>query len=141
MLVKLVVILISYLASVVAATLTALLILTGASIAQGNTQGLGSALFDMLEIIVPGMALVLVFAAVPFLLSLVVLHVLKWQSWLAHAVAGAVVSLAAYMIFIPQIVADPTALLDIWFIPLAGAVGGFAYWYARQGLMRTMVER
>ncbi|WEK03332.1 MAG: hypothetical protein P0Y65_14160 [Candidatus Devosia phytovorans] len=134
---RLLAILLSYLGAVLAATLGALVLLIGISLAEGRFADFGQAILDIFEIIGPAFLLVLVLAAVPFVCCVLVLHYLHQKSWLAHVAAGAVVSLAAFFIFAGGLF-DPGILLEIWYMPVAGAIGGFAYWLCRYRLLREM---
>lgn len=130
---------ISYLVAVAAATATALGILAGTSLANGRSEHVGETLLGVFQLAGPALLIVLVLAAIPFVLCLLVLHFLDQDSWLAHVLAGGLVSLLAFFFFMGSLV-DPGVFLEIWYIPVAGAVGGFAYWLSRHRWLREMTR-
>jgi hypothetical protein len=102
---------------------------------------LGSSLGELGSTFLPATLLVLVFAVVPFALAIGVLHAIKRTGWLAHTLAGLLVSLAAQFIMSPGLVVRPSAVVDNWPIPLAGAVAGLVYWLVFQALDRRFPRR
>lgn len=130
---------ISYLASVLAATATALGLLVGMSLADSRSPDIGDTLVSLFQLAGPALLIVLVLAAIPFVICLLVLHFLDQDSWLAHVLAGSLVSLLAFFGFAGGAF-DPRIFLEIWYIPVAGAVGGFAYWLCRHRWLREMTR-
>lgn len=130
-------IVLSYLASAFAATGSALLLLIGKSVVEGKIGTLGEALRDVLDIVFPALVIVTASAAIPFACCIVLLHFLRQKSMLAHGVAGAVVSLAAFLVFTGGAV-HLSILLEGWYIPVAGTLGGLAYWLCRYRFFRHM---
>lgn len=130
-------ILVSYLVSALAATGAALLLLTAKSVVEGRSSTLGQALLDVSQIGGPALLIVAVTAAIPFVCCIVLLHVLRQKSPLAHGVAGALVSLVALFVLSGGPL-HPSVLGESWYIPVAGGLGGLAYWLCRYQVLRYM---
>lgn len=89
---------------------------------------IGSNRADFASFLIGATLLVLVFALAPFALALYILQAIRRTGWLAHGVAGLLVSLAAQLIMSPAMLLHPGAILDSWQLLVGGGVAGIVYW-------------
>jgi hypothetical protein len=77
----------------------------------------------------------------PFLVAITVLRWRRLNGWLAHVVAGTLVSLVA--LFTIGLGFSPTlgAFLDAWPIILTGGVAGFIFWATYGLLLRRVAQQ
>ena len=119
-------VLVSYIAAAICAAVLVLLLLDAAA--------------NMGEWLVGAIFIVLVAGFVPFVIAIGVLHRIRQTGWLAHTVAGLLVSLVAILLIGPGMLANPLSLAENWPMLVSGAAAGMIYWLVLRALDR-MVPR
>jgi hypothetical protein len=78
---------------------------------------------------------------VPFLVAVATLHVVHRIGWLAHTVAGIVVSLVAQMLVWFGGLPSLRDFIESWPITAGGAIAGFTYWAVYTLLSRRIFRQ
>ena len=117
-------IIVSYVVAAICAAVLVLLLLDAAA--------------NMGEWLVGAILLVLIAGFVPFVVAIGVLHGIRQTGWLAHAMAGLLVSLVAVVSTGPGMLANPLSLIENWPMLVSGAVAGLIYWLTFTTLDRVV---
>lgn len=128
------------LASYVVASVVAAVLVLASMLAQDVVRSGWSSLStafttDFVSFLPAAALIVMVYALLPFLAAIALLHVVKRTGWLAHAVAGAAVSLVAQIIMAPGLMMRPGEVVESWPMLLGGAVAGATYWLVLGALL------
>ena len=105
-----------------------LVLLTQSVFLAARGEAVGGLFSNLPSFIVYGAVITGIYAALPFLVALSILHALKLRNWWSHALLGAPVSYTALALFIFR--EQSTDHAPYW---LAGIGSGFVYWLARRG--------
>lgn len=107
-------VLVSYVIAAIFAAIAVLLLLDAAA-------NMGEWLFGAILIVLAG-------GFVPFIVAIAVLRGIRQTGWLAHAIAGLLVSLVAILTTALGMLANPLSLADNWPMLVSGAGAGLIYW-------------